>query len=91
MIESGRRAALRNRFLRNYWAIYLVLFLCWIVKLILGAKDWNEVKTRLEIFIFPWWLPVLGLGIFFVIVSYVVISARKDHPEEDLDHSAFAP
>jgi uncharacterized membrane protein len=90
--KISRRDALRNRFLRNYWAIYLVLLFCWVVKLLLGTEGWAEVGSRLEInTMFPWWVPILGLVLFFTVVAYVVLSARQDHPEEDLEHSTFAP
>ena len=90
--KISRREALRNRFLRNYWAIYLVLLMCWVTKLLLGAEGWEEVKDRLgQLPGIPWWGPPATLALFFLVIGVLVFSARGSHPEEDLDHARFAP
>lgn len=83
--------ALRNRFLRNYWAIYLVLLFAWVVKLLLHAQSWADVKLRLTLGIVPWWGPLAALALFFSVVGVIVLSSGARKPEEDLDHARIAP
>ena len=65
--KIGRLEALRARLRRNYWAVFLVLVIAWVVKLLIhpdAAHSWAAVQGRLTIGFLPWWIPVAALGSF---------------------------
>jgi uncharacterized membrane protein len=91
--KVSRAYALRKRLLRNYWAIYLVLFGAWAVKLMVhptAASSWDVVRQRMVVGVFPWWTPLLGIGIFVVLVTGILLATR-DQPDEDEDHWRLSP
>ncbi|MDP6539208.1 MAG: DUF2270 domain-containing protein [Planctomycetota bacterium] len=59
-------AALRSRFVRNYWAIYSVVSVAWGVKVItqpVSAESWEGVRENLSgAGLLPWWLPLALVG-----------------------------
>lgn len=80
----GRAYALRKRLVRNYWAIFAILIVSWVLKLLshpVGAVSWAEVGRRLEVGLIPWWGPLLVLGGFFGFLLWVLITgkAREDN------------
>jgi uncharacterized membrane protein len=71
----SRAYALRKRLLRNYWAIFLVLLAAWVTKLIAHptpAHGWSEVRVRLELGLFPWWVPAGALAAFVLALAWLV-------------------
>ena len=74
--KVSRTFALRKRLLRNYWAIFLVLFAAWAMKLIAHpdpAHSWEEIRQRLGVGMMPWWLPVLVCAGFLVFLGSVIV------------------
>ena len=66
--KIGFRQAVRARFLRNYWAIYAVLLLSWVVKILVHpvpANSWAQIRIHLSgsdataQSLIPWWVPIL--------------------------------
>jgi len=79
-----RSFALRKRLLRNYWAIFLVLFAAWITKLIIHpqpATEWVQVRERLGVGLFPWWLPLGLVSGFLAFLAWLVIAGGQG-PED---------
>jgi len=59
-------AALRARFTRNYWVIYAVLVLAWILKVLLHpveAHTWSDLRNNLATGPVPWWIPFIYMGV----------------------------
>lgn len=69
------RAALRARFVRNYWMLYSVLLGGWVLKVLhepTAAHDLAGVKRNLQgDSVVPWQFPVL---IFFAIVIVMLVT-----------------
>ncbi len=83
--KISRREAMRARFLRNYWAIFSVLLLAWVLKLLLHpaeAQSWEEVRQRLEIGVLPWWAPLAGVGAFVGGIAVLLFVTRGARGEE---------
>jgi len=83
-----RLPALRARLVRNYWAIYLVLLLAWLVKVFVSGpiNSWADVATRLRdnSVVLPWWLPLIYVGVFLgSIVVLLCITPRSPGSEAD--------
>ena len=84
-----RLAGLRARLVRNYWAIYLVLLLAWMVKVFVvsGATlSWADVQAHLRdnSVVLPWWLPLVYVGTFLAsIVVLLCITPRSQGSEAD--------
>lgn len=75
--KISRLQALRERFVRNYWAIFGVLLFAWTVKLTVApepAHSWGEIQQRLAMGFLPWWIPFVFVGlIMFFFVGLVVL------------------
>jgi uncharacterized membrane protein len=53
--------AMRARFARNYWAIFAVLELCWLLKVLVSPREvhgWLDLRANLASGFLPWWLPL---------------------------------
>ena len=51
-------SAIRARLLRNYWAIYTVFVLAWVLKVVIhpvAAHSWADFQANLQIGFIPWW------------------------------------
>jgi len=72
--KIGYRAALRARFIRNYWVLYLVLLAGWVLKVMHEpemAQTLEGLRQNLEgESLVPWQVPV---SIFLVIVVTMVV------------------
>lgn len=82
--KVSRAYALRKRLLRNYWAIFLVLLGAWGTKLMAHptpALGWADVRTRLEVGLLPWWLPVLVVAGFLAFLGGVIVSGASGGTE----------
>ena len=80
------RAALRARFMRNYWVLYMVLLGGWLLKITVEpvpASSWEEIKARLGEGVIPWQLPMLVfLSVVVVAVVTVLFFPRAPLNEE---------
>jgi uncharacterized membrane protein len=82
--------ALRARFLRNYWAIYVVIVLSWMLKIVISpneAHSWAEIKSNLDLGsgMIPWWSSLVYLGLFLLAVLglvFLVPSIPDDEEDE---------
>ncbi len=91
--KVSRTFALRKRLLRNYWAIYVVILVAWVAKLLLHpfpALTWREVRERLVIGVLPWWGPPVGITLFVLALASLLLFTRGAH-DEDLDHWNLTP
>jgi uncharacterized membrane protein len=82
--KVSRAYALRKRLLRNYWPIFLVLIGAWGTKLIAHptpTHGWPEVRTRLEVGLLPWWLPVALVGSFLLLVLWLIVAGGRGSHE----------
>jgi len=74
--KIGRLFALQHRLRHNYWALYVVLFFAWVVKVVVHpatARSWGEVRDHLTSGMMPWWLAIayvivigLALAVLFL-------------------------
>jgi uncharacterized membrane protein len=70
-------AALRARFTRNYWVIYAVLLVGWLLKVYLHpvpADGWAGLRANLQSGGIPWWVPVVYVSSIVVGIVVVVIA-----------------
>jgi uncharacterized membrane protein len=69
------RAALRARFIRNYWVLYMVLLGAWMLKVLhepVVAQDFDGLKYNLQgESMVPWQIP---LSIFFLVIIVMLIT-----------------
>jgi len=79
-------AALRARFLRNYWVMYLVLLLAWILKVLLHpveAHSWADLRANLAAGPIPWWIPVIfSLLLLGAILALFLLAPRAPRSED---------
>ncbi len=76
--KLSRVQALRARLLHNYWAIYMVLFSAWGMKLFmfpLPAEKWSDVTERMAIGFIPWWGVAGALGAFVLAMLGIACSS----------------
>ena len=80
--KVSRAYALKKRLLRNYWAIFVVLFGSWAIKLLAypPAQGWAEVRERLGVGLLPWWLPLLLITAFLAFVVWLLFAGAE--PED---------
>ena len=79
-------SALRARFVRNYWAIYLVLLFSWLIKIIIHSRPphgWAEIKKYLEAGLLPWWMPLAYIAVFLVAFAALFFGIRRERRVED--------
>ena len=91
--KIGFRQSVRARFLRNYWAIYAVLLLSWVVKILVHPKpagSWAHIREHLSgskgaaVSMIPWWLPVLYVTTLLVGFALLVfLVPRLPHDDDD--------
>lgn len=91
--KISRYEALRVRLIRNYWAIYLVILLSWIVKLAihpLSARGWGDVFDRMAIGPSPPWVTLCVIGGFMGFLGLVLCFTATTNPDET-DHWKISP
>jgi uncharacterized membrane protein len=89
--KLGYRQAVRARFVRNYWAIYAVLFLSWCVKVSIHpdpATTWDVVRNNVGHGIL-WWIPLAYIG--FLLVSFLLLLFFVKPLPRDMDDFWLAP
>jgi uncharacterized membrane protein len=82
--KVSKAYALRKRFLRNYWPIFMVLLGAWSVKVMAHPDSiggWGAVRTRLEVGLLPWWLPLALVACFLLFLLWLLV-AGADRNEE---------
>ncbi|MFT5286704.1 MAG: putative membrane protein [Planctomycetota bacterium] len=83
--KISRMAALRTRVVRNYWAIYSVILLAWVVKIIThptSIYSLSDLRARLMTGVLPWWTPLAYVGTFlFAVMLLVVFGPRTPRNE----------
>lgn len=75
-----RAQALRSRLVRNYWAIFLMLFVSWVVKILVhptNARTWEDVRAHLQMGLLPWWVPIAYLAAFFCALMVLLIATPR--------------
>jgi uncharacterized membrane protein len=85
--KIGFRQAVRARFLRNYWAIYVVLLAAWAVKVLIHpnpAKHWDEVLRNLagEDEMLSYHVPLIYMGVMVLAALYLLFGVKRA-PEGD--------
>ena len=77
--------AIRARFTRNYWAIYIVLLVSWGMHVILRpepATTLMELKEHLAGGLLPWWSPLAVVGSFVLVVLWLILLVQRHHPTD---------
>ena len=82
--KISRLIALRVRFSRNYWPIYLVLTLSWVVHILDRAHSWVDVREHMATGLLPWWLPLAYLGGFVGFIGVLYCSGPL--PRDEVEH-----
>jgi uncharacterized membrane protein len=87
-------ASVRSRLLRNYWAIYLVIGVAWVVKIIThpeAARSWAGARENLGgTELLPWWLPLALVGGVFTVILALFLCVRPS-TSYDLEQWRFEP
>ena len=80
------RAALRARFTRNYWVLYMVLLGGWCLKVLLEptvVSSFDDLKANLSGGLIPWWLPVVIAGSIATMMLVTVFLFPKSPLNEE--------
>ena len=80
------RGALRARFLRNYWAIFAVLLVSWILKVLMHphpALSWLDVKVNMSTGLIPWWVPLAYIASGSVLFLYLSLIVKRAPQSDD--------
>jgi len=89
--KISRMAAMRARFVRNYWAIYLMILLAWGARLLtLGdqVESWSDLRALLDHGMLPWWAPLTFIGCFVLACAALfVLAPRSPGSEVEYWHS----
>lgn len=84
--KIGRLAAVRVRLLRNYWGIYAVLLLAWVLKVLMYPKPahtWAEVKQHIGFGMVSWWIPLCYLAVVLSILISIALFVPYTPPADD--------
>ena len=91
----GRYSALRARLVRNYWAILLVIFVAWCIKITIHpepAESLEQIQANLgDGFLLPWWSPLAYVGGFLATLGAILMAPKAPSIEgENWDKHATA-
>ena len=88
--KIGFRQAVRARFLRNYWAIYVVLLLAWVVKVVISsphpqgpAHTWAEFRRNLGTGMLSYQIPMAYIGAMLLGFAYLVFAVPRAPDNDD--------
>jgi uncharacterized membrane protein len=84
-LKLTRLEALRNRFTRNYWAIYLILIFTWVAHIFVRPVPIHalgELRGRLTTGLIPWWVPIAYIGAFALGMLLLVLLTPKPPSSE---------
>lgn len=79
--------AFRARLLRNYVPLFLLLLVCWFLKLsltppVVGTA--HPILENLRVGAAPWWVSIgFVLGLYAYLVGVVLLAPRSASPEEE--------
>ncbi|RKZ08941.1 hypothetical protein DRQ53_13095 [bacterium] len=89
VFKISYRAALRARFIRNYWVLYLVLLGGWMLKVLHEpevAQDFDGLKQNLQgNSVVPWQVPIA----IFIVVVVVMIVTVLFFPKAPLNEESY--
>ena len=80
------RGAVRARLLRNYWAIFAVLFVSWSLKVIMHpspALTWADIKANMTTGLIPWWVPLGYLVLMVLVFLYLALFVKRAPQSDD--------
>ena len=91
----GHRAAMARRLRRNYFWMFLILLLAWVLKIstprlqddkasLTLVHSWSDIVLNARLGPIPGWAVVLGVALFYL---WLVIAARRSR--DDKDESGF--
>ena len=84
--KMGLRAAIRARFTRNYWVIFVVLLVAWVVKVFQEphtAHNWQQLRANLAASSPVWWLPLAYVGAVIAAMGVICfVFPRSDSNEQ---------
>ena len=86
--KIGRMAALRTRIVRNYWTIYAVILLAWVVKVITTpttAHSFSEIQDRISLNPLPWWSALAYVGAFLLAALTLIFFGPRT-PRNELQY-----
>jgi len=82
--------ALRARLLRNYGVLFVLLLLCWILKLLMHpGVDGSSISSstfmeRMSLGPVPWWVALcFVLGIYFYLLAILILVPSISTPEQE--------
>jgi uncharacterized membrane protein len=82
--------AFRARFVRNYWLLFLLLLLAWLVKTLIHPVEALERQTifaqwavNMSIGPIPWWMPLIGVFALYGFFLHVVTRIPHVKPPEE--------
>lgn len=86
-MKLSRLEALRNRFARNYWAIYVALVGFWVAQVYIKphpAESFAVIRERLTTGMLPWWVPLAWIGlILLTFLALVLVTPRPPSSEAE--------
>lgn len=80
--------ALRARLLRNYIPLFLLLLICWLLKISMNLPDSDEpifvlLKERMQIGLLDWWVaPAAVASLYIYLIATALLARRAIQPEE---------
>ena len=80
VFKISYRAALRARFTRNYWVLYVVLLGGWVLKILLEPEivhSFEDLKNNLSQGVIPWQLPLAIAASVAVMMLVTVVFFPK--------------
>ena len=80
--------ALRARLVRNYIPLFLLLAVCWVIKLSMVIRDDDQLAfpifQHMKISQLPWWLVLVGVAsLYGYLIGVVIFAGRSSAPEEE--------
>ncbi len=90
--KMSRIAALRARFVRNYWPIFTVILCAWLLKVSAHptpAANWEDVVAHLEVGLLPWWLPLAYVAGFLASMLVLVCLGPRSMRSEESSWKGF--
>jgi uncharacterized membrane protein len=79
-------AAVRARLLRNYWGIFSVLLMAWVLKVLMypvPAHTWADVQNHIGFGLVRWWIPLFYLAVVLVVLISIAIFVPYTPPADD--------
>ena len=84
--KIGFLAAVRVRLLRNYWGIYFVLLMAWVLKVLMypePAHNWGDVQRHIGFGMVSWWISLFYLAVVLLVLFSIAIFVPYTPPADD--------